>query len=293
MPPGAGQRGEQEPDDDLGDLLGGGGLRQRHPAVQDGALGESYSRDGRPQRCVARTPPRTTTACAAAPRPRLAAPALARSCRPASTSAPSSAAASLQPAIFPEIGNPNPFDEPGRPDIRVSDRGRGTGAAGEPGGDQPAQDAASTTRTSPSSAPTTTPATTAPAAAAACHVMYANDRDASTPALGRVRPPGRSATRRPDDPQGRARATRSSHRFTRAIPTSQCMSCHMHQPNSFVNTYLGYTMWDYETDGELLWPEEQRTPPPPSARQPRPQPRRRRGARAVDRPRVPRQRLAS
>ena len=50
------------------------------------------------------------------------------------------------------------------------------------------------------------------------------------------------------------------HQLTRAVPTSQCMSCHMHQPNSFVNTYLGYTMWDYETDAELLWPKEQRYP---------------------------------
>src|SRR5437588_3031472 len=38
------------------------------------------------------------------------------------------------------------------------------------------------------------------------------------------------------------------------------MSCHMHQPNSFVNTYLGYTMWDYETDARLMWPEKQKYP---------------------------------
>src|SRR5436190_1041241 len=38
------------------------------------------------------------------------------------------------------------------------------------------------------------------------------------------------------------------------------MSCHMHQPNSFLNTYLGYTMWDYETDAELLWPKQQKYP---------------------------------
>jgi hypothetical protein len=36
------------------------------------------------------------------------------------------------------------------------------------------------------------------------------------------------------------------------------MVCHMHQPNSFVNTFLGYQMWDYETDGQLLWPADQR-----------------------------------
>ncbi len=38
-----------------------------------------------------------------------------------------------------------------------------------------------------------------------------------------------------------------THQFTRAIPTSQCMNCHMHQGNLFVNPYLGYTWWDQET----------------------------------------------
>src|SRR6185503_10848017 len=48
------------------------------------------------------------------------------------------------------------------------------------------------------------------------------------------------------------------HEFTRAIPSSQCMVCHMHQPNSFVNTYYGMQMWDYESDGEEMYPREQR-----------------------------------
>ncbi|MGH6787852.1 MAG: multiheme c-type cytochrome, partial [Novosphingobium sp.] len=53
------------------------------------------------------------------------------------------------------------------------------------------------------------------------------------------------------------------HVFTRAIPTAQCMSCHMHQPNMFVNTYLGYTMWDYEADAPTMWPgPENRAPKP-------------------------------
>src|SRR5690606_39040075 len=42
------------------------------------------------------------------------------------------------------------------------------------------------------------------------------------------------------------------HAFTRAIPTAQCMNCHMHQPNIFLNSYLGYTMWDYESDAPQL-----------------------------------------
>ena len=28
----------------------------------------------------------------------------------------------------------------------------------------------------------------------------------------------------------------------------------MHQPNIFLNSYLGYTMWDYESDADLMWP---------------------------------------
>ena len=53
------------------------------------------------------------------------------------------------------------------------------------------------------------------------------------------------------------------HAFTRAIPTAQCMNCHMHQPNIFLNSYLGYTMWDYESDAPLMWPgPDNRTPKP-------------------------------
>lgn len=50
------------------------------------------------------------------------------------------------------------------------------------------------------------------------------------------------------------------HAFTKAIPTAQCMNCHMHQPNIFLNSYLGYTMWDYESDAPLMWPEKQKYP---------------------------------
>jgi hypothetical protein len=38
------------------------------------------------------------------------------------------------------------------------------------------------------------------------------------------------------------------------------MNCHMHQPNIFLNSYLGYTMWDYEADAPSMWPEKQRYP---------------------------------
>src|SRR3546814_19567530 len=38
------------------------------------------------------------------------------------------------------------------------------------------------------------------------------------------------------------------------------MNCHMHQPNIFLNSYLGYTMWDYESDAPLMWPAKQKYP---------------------------------
>ena len=50
------------------------------------------------------------------------------------------------------------------------------------------------------------------------------------------------------------------HQFTRAIPSSQCMNCHMHQGNLFVNPYLGYTWWDQETDGEFMYPKQAEEP---------------------------------
>jgi hypothetical protein len=50
------------------------------------------------------------------------------------------------------------------------------------------------------------------------------------------------------------------HEFTRAIPSSQCMTCHMHQPNIFVNSFYGYTMWDYESDAPAMWPKKQKYP---------------------------------
>ncbi len=50
------------------------------------------------------------------------------------------------------------------------------------------------------------------------------------------------------------------HQFTRSIPSSQCMVCHMHPGTNMVATYFGYTWWDNEMDGEHMWPAKQRNP---------------------------------
>jgi hypothetical protein len=165
----------------------------------------------------------------------------------------------LQPSSFPEIGNPNPLEEPGRPDIRLSNRGPGTGLRISPA----LINLHKTRLNDPHLSFLGTndhPGDYRSSGCSACHLVYANDRDpAHSGPWAAFGHRGRSATADPtipkDEPGHPVR-----HSFTRSVPTSQCMSCHMHQPNSFVNTYLGYTMWDYETDGEALWPKEQRSP---------------------------------
>lgn len=175
------------------------------------------------------------------------------------------------PSTFPEIGNPSASsksgrpDDPGRPDIRFSKRGPGTGLRISPA----LINLHKTRLNDPHLSFLGTndhPGDYRSSGCTGCHVVYANDRDPSHSgpyaAFGHG---GRSASADPTIPKDEP-GHPIRHRLTRAIPTSQCMVCHMHQPNSFLNTYLGYTMWDYETDGELLWPTEQQDPTPAERR---------------------------
>ena len=72
---------------------------------------------------------------------------------------------------------------------------------------------------------------------------------APTPQYGNQ---GQQRTARPHHSARTSPATRSSHQFTRSIPSSQCMVCHMHPGTNMVATYFGYTWWDNETDGEHM-----------------------------------------
>ena len=94
----------------------------------------------------------------------------------------------------------------------------------------------------------------------ACHVTYANDRSPSN--SGWWHHFGNQGLSFSKDPtiSKRERGHPVKHQFTRSIPSSQCMTCHMHQGNLFVNSYLGYTWWDQETDAEFMYPKEQRDP---------------------------------
>jgi hypothetical protein len=167
--------------------------------------------------------------------------------------------------VFPETGLPNSLgqiqrlEEPGRPDFRQSNRGPGTGA-------RIAVPVLNIHKTRLNDPLTWFLGTNDQAGdyrssgCSSCHVVYANDRDPrhSGP-YAKFGHGGMSETADPTIPRDEP-GHPIRHEFTRAIPTSQCMICHMHQPNMFVNSFLGYTMWDYESDAPKMWPREQRFP---------------------------------
>jgi hypothetical protein len=167
--------------------------------------------------------------------------------------------------LFPETGLPNVpgqiqrLEEPGRPDIRQSNRGPGTGARIA----VPVLNIHKTRLNDPLAwflGTNDHPGDYRSSGCSACHVVYANDRDPkhSGPYAAHGHQ-GLSASADPTIAKDRP-GHPLRHAFTRAIPTSQCMVCHMHQPNMFMNSYLGYTMWDYESDAPFMWPQEQRMP---------------------------------
>jgi len=193
---------------------------------------------------------------------------------------------------FAEIGLPNPtgsiqrLEEPGRPDLRQSNRGPATGLRVA----IPVLNIHKTRLNDPYMwfmGTNDQQGDYRHSGCAGCHVIYANDREPrhsmtysqygrdgqtatvdptiATLRQGQHRPGqaveeghGAAATNHAPADSNHASVGESGHpirhAFTRAIPTSQCMTCHMHQPNIFLNTYLGYTMWDYESDADLMWP---------------------------------------
>ncbi|MGH7896461.1 MAG: hypothetical protein ACREQQ_00795, partial [Candidatus Binatia bacterium] len=156
-----------------------------------------------------------------------------------------------------EIGSPDPIepDPPGKPEKRLSQRGFGTLNRTDPVviGAQKTRlmdpllsmfgtnDQAGDYRSSGCSG---------------CHVIYANDRDPlhSGP-WAKYGNRGLSYTEDPTIPRHES-GHPIQHKFTRSIPSSQCMVCHLHPGTNMVMTYYGTTWWDNETDGIHMYPAE-------------------------------------
>lgn len=166
---------------------------------------------------------------------------------------------------FAEVGLPNSLgliqrlEEPGRPDLRQSNRGPGTGLRVA----IPVLNIHKTRLNDPFSwfmGSNDQQGDYRSSGCASCHVVYANDREIRhSMVYAKYGRDGTSISKDPTIPHDES-GHPLEHKFTRAIPTSMCMNCHMHQPNMFLNTYYGYTMWDYESDAPFMWPKEQKYP---------------------------------
>jgi hypothetical protein len=167
--------------------------------------------------------------------------------------------------LFPETGIPDSkgelqrIEEPGRPDFRQSNRGPGTGA-------RIAVPVINITKTRLNDpllwfmGTNDQPGDYRHAGCASCHVVYANDNDPKHSSI--YAQFGHDGTTQTVDPTiDKSQSGHPLHHvLTRSVPTSQCMVCHMHQPNMFMNSFMGYTMWDYESDAPSMWPEKQQYP---------------------------------
>ncbi|MFQ5777151.1 MAG: hypothetical protein ACE5IP_04005 [Terriglobia bacterium] len=158
-----------------------------------------------------------------------------------------------------EIGNPTREEEPGRPDVKVSDRGFGTLLRTDP----VIIGAQKTRLLDPLlSLPGTNdqPGDYRGSGCTACHVIYANDRSpVHSGPYARYGHEGKSTTRDPTIPKDES-GHPIRHELTRSIPTSQCIVCHIHPGTNMVTTYLGYTWWDNEVDAQFMYPPEQHDP---------------------------------
>jgi len=158
-----------------------------------------------------------------------------------------------------ELGNPTRQELPGKPDDKLSDRGLGTELRTDPVflGLQ------KTRLLDPIlSFPGTNdhPGDYRSSGCSACHVIYANDRDLAH--SGPYAPFGHlgySASADPTIPKNES-GHPMKHAFTRAIPSSQCMICHVHPGTNMVATYFGLTWWDNEIDADKMYPTQQHNP---------------------------------
>ena len=160
----------------------------------------------------------------------------------------------------PELGIPSPDEDPGDPDLKLSDRGFGTELRTDPvflglqktrlldpllsfpgTNDQPGDYRGS--------------------GCSGCHVIYANDR--STDHSAQYAKYGHDGTSISVDPtiDKSESGHPLQHVFTKTIPSSQCMVCHVHPGTNMVTTLLRLHVvgqrgrWRQDVSGEAEEPD--------------------------------------
>lgn len=155
-----------------------------------------------------------------------------------------------------DIGSPNIFEIPGRPDVKLSDRGLGTRLRTDPVflGLQ------KTRLLDPLLSMMGTneqPGDFRSSGCTACHVVYANDRDPKHSAqFAQFGNMGKTQTADPTIPKNES-GHPIKHQMVLGPPSSTCMVCHIHPGGNMVTSYYGMTWWDNETDGKLMYPDKQ------------------------------------
>lgn len=162
----------------------------------------------------------------------------------------------------PVLGVPDPAEDPGKPDIKLSVRGLGTDLRTDP-----VFIGLQKTRLLD---PTLTlfgtndhPGDYRASGCSACHVVYANDRDPVHSAIwakygNRGQSFSKDTSINPTTNPIHDSGHPIQHQFARYMPTSTCVVCHVHPGTSVTNSYLGTMWWDNESDGQFMYPKKQR-----------------------------------
>lgn len=157
----------------------------------------------------------------------------------------------------PETGIPERDDDPGKPRTRLSDRGLGTQNRTDP-----VLVSLNKTRLFDNLNFLGTndhPGDYRSSGCTSCHVIYANDRSwVNSGPYAKYGHGGTAGASQdptiPKDEQGHP----IEHRFTTGIPTSQCITCHVHPGTTVMNSFCGYMWWDEETEGHLMYPKKEK-----------------------------------
>jgi hypothetical protein len=189
--------------------------------------------------------------------------------------------------IRPIIGIPDPEEDPGRPDVKLSNRGLGTDVRTDPVflGLQKTRLMDPTLNLFGTN---DHPGDYRGSGCTACHVVFANDRDPEHSSVwSRFGNRGESfSSDRTINPRGPtsapsadivdasmenlggppAEARQSGHPIHHVLvkdpPSQTCIVCHMHPGTNVVNAFFGDQWWDNETDGQFMYPRSQKHPTP-------------------------------